>query len=229
MKPKDLIEKFKINFNGLKILENELGFFKNNNFKRKVYTLEMIYEIEKLIKDKYMLPNNAIRIKNSYDYITPEGDIFKERGNTGLYFKAKSGLVSGYIYCGINYVDKGQISKRVHRIVAETFLDNPENKPYVNHIDGDKTNNHVNNLQWVTNSENVKHAYENKLIKNYKGKYNKLSKSVDMYDLQNNIVNSFESISQASNIMNIPKRTISNQCDRLTKTRKYSYYFRYKV
>ena len=55
MKPKDLIKKFKINFNGLKILENELDFFKNNNFKRKVYTLEMICEIEKLIKEQFQI------------------------------------------------------------------------------------------------------------------------------------------------------------------------------
>lgn len=49
---------------------------------------------------------------------------------------------------------------KVHRMVAETFLDNPDNKPYVNHIDGDTHNFHVSNLEWVTASENNIHAAE---------------------------------------------------------------------
>lgn len=54
---------------------------------------------------------------------------------------------------------------KIHRLVAETFILNPLGKPCVNHIDGNKLNNNVNNLEWVTISENTMHAYKNGLLK----------------------------------------------------------------
>lgn len=50
-------------------------------------------------------------------------------------------------------------SIKVHQLVALTFIENPDNKPFVNHKDGNKENNHVDNLEWVTHSENMLHCY----------------------------------------------------------------------
>lgn len=61
------------------------------------------------------------------------------------------------------YTDGQRTSKRVSRLVAEGFIPNPDNKPQVNHIDGNKHNNNVENLEWVDNSENMLHAYRNGL------------------------------------------------------------------
>jgi hypothetical protein len=58
---------------------------------------------------------------------------------------------------------------RVHRIVAETFIENPFNLKEINHKDGDKQNNHIANLEWCTRSENIKHAYKTGLRMSRKG------------------------------------------------------------
>ena len=72
----------------------------------------------------------------------------------------------GYKRQAINH-DGDKRNYSIHRLVALAFIDNPESKYQVNHIDGDKTNNHIENLEWVTNQENMDHAHANDMF-NYK-------------------------------------------------------------
>lgn len=65
---------------------------------------------------------------------------------------------------------------RIHRMVAMAFLDNPMNKPVVNHKDGNKRNNNLNNLEWCTSSENAKHSFSIGLSKVFHGSNSKLAK-----------------------------------------------------
>ncbi len=68
----------------------------------------------------------------------------------------------GYMEVNLSVNQKSKLI-RIHRLVAEAFIANPKDKPQVNHIDGNKTNNHVSNLEWNTQSENQIHAYKTKL------------------------------------------------------------------
>lgn len=83
----------------------------------------------------------------------------------------------GYLRIRLRYgdVDKyGATTYKIHRLVAENFIPNPENKPQVNHKNGDKTDNRVENLEWVTNAENINHAVETGLLDNTSAQMNKL-------------------------------------------------------
>ena len=65
---------------------------------------------------------------------------------------------SGYLYAMVELANGKPKNCRVNRLVAQHFLPNPDNLPEVNHIDGNKENNHVSNLEWSNRSENMKHA-----------------------------------------------------------------------
>ena len=118
----------------------------------------------------------------------------------------------------------------VHRLVAQTFLPNPNNKPQVNHIDGNKAHNSVDNLEWVTRSENQKHAFKTGLTKSpMKGKFGKLnplSKKVDQYDTNGNFIKTWDSIADISRFYACSRSTISNCLNGRIKTCK-GYIFKF--
>ncbi len=81
----------------------------------------------------------------------------------------KTYIDSGYVKVGLTDTNHVRKNRYIHRLVAQTFIPNPNNLPEVNHIDGNKLNNHVENLEWCTSKENQKHAYREHLqIPKYK-------------------------------------------------------------
>jgi hypothetical protein len=116
---------------------------------------------------------NQIIINDIFlDYlISSNGDVFSLK--KGVKRKLKQNIINGgYAIVRLYHFGK-TFDRLVHRLVADSFIDNNLNKNQVNHIDGNKLNNSVDNLEWSTQSENIKHAYANKLMnKSYKDCYN---------------------------------------------------------
>lgn len=136
--------------------------------------------------------DRRIRYKNgtgAEGYCIRKGKTLKPAPNT-----------HGYPCITVKYLDGHQKTVPVHILVARAFIPNPENKPQINHKDGNKKNNCISNLEWVTSSENIRHAYAMKLNKGsqpWKGKRGKLhpnSKPVIMCDKDENELKKFESI-----------------------------------
>lgn len=107
---------------------------------------------------------------------------------------------------------KERKTKKIHRLVAEAFIPNVENKLQVNHIDGNKLNNNVKNLEWCTDSENMIHAYKTGLMKPVIGKQNGASREVIKYDLNMNEIARYETGRLAAKKNNISKNGIAWRC-----------------
>ena len=113
-----------------------------------------------------------------------------------------------------------------HRIIAETFLPNPNNYNVVNHIDGDKQNNHVKNLEWCTQEKNIQHACRTGLstMENHSR-----CGAVIQYDFYGNMINEFPCASIASSETGINYFTIIKTCTKMHGARnKQGYYWRFK-
>jgi hypothetical protein len=151
-----------------------------------------------------------------------EGEIWKQVPNTiKTYwvsnlgrFKNSSGTIlvnSKLTPGGYNVAVMDSVTYRLHRIVALTFIENPENKEQVNHIDGNKTNNAVSNLEWVTNQENQIHKFKTGLGNNF-------TRKIGQYDLEHNLIKEFSSIAGAAKELNIGKSNIRGILTNYRKT-----------
>ena len=115
-----------------------------------------------------------------------------------------------------------QEARNPHRLVALAFIPNPNNLPQVNHIDGDKLNNHVSNLEWISNSDNMRHAYKLGL-KCSKGENNSNCKITDIQVTQIKLIyntgKSSKYISEELNVkLHIVRQIISGKSWKTNKT-----------
>lgn len=115
----------------------------------------------------------------------------------------------GYLQVQL-YKNGKRIQPFIHKLVAEAFIDNPDNKPQVNHIDGNKTNNNISNLEWCDNRENQNHAIKNHLRKNLLAVY--------QYSKDHKFIKKWETSAEAMRALKIDRSHILDVCKGKRKT-----------
>ena len=171
---------------------------------------EGLYQVSNLGRVK-TLPRNIKRFcKYNYHCYTTKEKLLKFSNNKNT---------KGYDYVGI-WKNNKMYNLQVHRLVAKAFIPNPNNYPIINHINGIKTDNRVENLEWCTYAHNMKEAYRiglmnisEKHIKQIKNLGLKSGKRVAKKDLQGNIIEIYNSGRQAGLANNIPQSCISECCN----------------
>jgi len=146
-------------------------------------------------------------------YYVSDTGIVKRRGRFLLPIINKKGYE--VVYPSSPNVEGYKTSVMIHRLVAEAFIPNPDNKPQVNHKDGNKRNNHATNLEWVTNTENHTHKIENGLSPE-----THMPKRVGKYDKKGNLLETFDSIYSAAQSVGVTQYGVSRVVNGLRKTCK---------
>lgn len=156
------------------------------------------------------------------------------RIDTGRFIQPRVATV-GYLVVSLWKNNKGT-TKYIHRLLAEAFIPNPHSFPTVNHIDGDKTNNDLNNLEWASYGRNNKHAYETGLkvvsakmmaharrlpaISRAKNPHGANAKPVLHFDLNGSFLGRFPSVISASRTLGMHRSTIYRVLTRKRKAAK---------
>ena len=152
--------------------------------------------------------------------VEKDGRIYSLRRNKYLIPKLNH---DGYLR--IQIWDKGKCSfVAIHRLVAQEYIPNPENKPFVNHINGNKQDNRVENLEWCTQKENIHHAFKTGLAHKQEPNTGPLCKEILVY-FPNDTQAIFPSTMEIERRLNIPHSVVSKYA---TTGKEYKgMYFRY--
>lgn len=124
----------------------------------------------------------------------------------------------GYCRCTVQKLNGKYTSQPVHRLVAKAFIENPENKTCVNHIDNNRANNRVENLEWVTPKENVYHSF----TKGARKKLKDVQRTTVLTDFQISQISKLRSlytVNQLSKLFNIKYSTLKNIIRRVNNRR----------
>lgn len=192
------------------------------------------------------LPISAKQIPNALTWVTPDGELWGQitatyrDGSThldyGKYFKytLQKSKANGYVYGPVKYYtddshNKTKLrSRRVHILVAEAFVDNPNHYFIVGHKNNIKHDNRAVNLYWTTAKENTKKAFDDGLAVNAKGYEDSQSQPVIMFDTKTNIeLGRYGSILEASRKTGIGTSTIARQAKYKHPVQR-PYYFRFQ-
>lgn len=142
----------------------------------------------------------------SLDHITiqkTKGNVTVHRLNKGRMLKCGRDKDN---YCQVSLCKDGKaVGKKVHRLVAEQFIPKIDGKNCINHIDCDRRNNRVDNLEWCTPSENVKHEYKCGRVPNR-------AKRVTQYDNQGRVIKHWETIKEIEKTLKIFSASVSRVC-----------------
>lgn len=144
--------------------------------------------------------------------VSSNGNVRNANGRPLKPFMIHQGYLMVELFCHCK-----RTHARVNRLVAETFIPNPDNKPEVNHKNGDKTDNSAGNLEWATKSENMIHAYHSGL--QTKGRHH-IRKVVCLED-----GNVYATAGEAARHYGITARAVSASCQRESARGKHN--FRY--